>query len=96
MESFFSSLKKEKIRQHIYNTREEIKAEIFDYIEVFYNRTRRISYLNYLSPVQFEQQQIGHKYLSIIWGEVQLIHSGEVIYTYKRLMKNSTRTGRHF
>ena len=53
-------LKKEKTRGKIYNTREELKAEIFDYIEVFYNRVRRHSYLNYLSPVQFEQQQIGH------------------------------------
>ena len=60
MESFFSSLKKEKMRGKIYNTREELKAEIFDYIEVFYNRVHRHSYLNYLSPVQFEQQQIGH------------------------------------
>ena len=60
MESFFSSLKKEKTRGKIYNTREELKAEIFDYIEVFYNRVRRHSYLNYLSPVQFEQQQFGH------------------------------------
>jgi transposase InsO family protein len=38
----------------------ELKAEIFDYIEVFYNKVRRHSYLNYLSPVEFEQQQIGH------------------------------------
>ena len=60
MESFFSSLKKEKIRRKTYNTREELKAEIFDYIEVFYNKVRRHSYLNYLSPVQFEQQQLGH------------------------------------
>ena len=60
MESFFSSLKKEKTRGKTYNTREELKAEIFDYINVFYNRTRWHSYLNYLSPVQFEQQQIGH------------------------------------
>jgi putative transposase len=60
MESFFSSLKKEKTRGKVYNTREELKAEIFDYIEVFYNRVRRHSYLNYLSPVQFEQQQIRH------------------------------------
>ena len=60
MESFFSSLKKEKTRGKIYNTREELKAEIFDYIEVFYNRVRRHSYLNYLNPVQFEQQQFGH------------------------------------
>ena len=60
MESFFSSLKKEKTRGKIYNTREELKAEIFDYIEVFYNRVRRHGYLNYLSPFQFEQQQLGH------------------------------------
>ena len=60
MESFFSSLKKEKTRGRTYNTREELKAEIFDYIEVFYNKVCRHSYLNYLSPVQFEQQQIGH------------------------------------
>ena len=60
MESFFSSLKKEKTRAKVYNTREELKAEIFDYIEVFYNRVRRHSYLNYLSPIQFEQQQLGH------------------------------------
>ena len=60
MEFFFSSLKKEKTRAQTYNTREELKTEIFDYIEVFYNRTRRHSYLNYLSPVQFEQQQLGH------------------------------------
>ena len=60
MESFFSSLKQERIRRKIYNTREELKAEIFDCIEVFYNRIRRHSYLSYLSPIQFEQQQLGH------------------------------------
>ena len=53
VKSFFSSLKKEKTRGRTYNTREELKAEIFDYIEVFYNKVRRHSYLNYLSPVQF-------------------------------------------
>ena len=60
MKSFFSSLKKKQTRGKTYNTREELKAVIFDYIEVFYNKVRRHSYLNYLSPVQFEQQQIGH------------------------------------
>ena len=60
MEYFFSSLKKKKTRGKIYNTREELKEEIFDYIEVFCNRVRRHSYLNYLSSVQFEQQQFGH------------------------------------
>ena len=48
------------MRGKIYNTRVELKAEIFDYIEVFYNRVRRHGYLNYLSPFQFEQQQLGH------------------------------------
>ena len=51
MELCFSSLKKEKTRGKIYSTREELKAGIFDYIEVFYNRVRRHSYLNYLSPI---------------------------------------------
>ncbi len=45
-ESFFNSLKKKRIRRSIYPTREEAKSEIFDYIEVFYNRKRRHSYLN--------------------------------------------------
>jgi putative transposase len=54
IESFFSSLKKEKIRKHIYKTRNEAKADIFDYIEVFYNRARRHQYLGNVSPEQFE------------------------------------------
>ena len=39
-ESFFSNLKKERIKRKIYATREEAKSEIFEYIEVFYNRKR--------------------------------------------------------
>lgn len=39
-ESFFSSLKKERIRKRIYKTRDLARADIFDYIEVFYNRAR--------------------------------------------------------
>lgn len=54
MESFFSSLKKEKIRRHIFKTREEAKAEIFDYIEVFYNRARRHQHLGNISPEDYE------------------------------------------
>ena len=55
VESFFSSLKKERIRKQIYKTREEARAEIFDYIEVFYNRARRHSHLGGLSPEAFER-----------------------------------------
>lgn len=50
-ESFFSSLKKERIRKRIYKTRDLARADIFDYIEVFYNRARRHSHLGGCSPV---------------------------------------------
>lgn len=60
-ESFFSSLKKERIKRKIYSTREAAKSEIFEYIEVFYNRKRRHSHLNQLSPVEFEKLQIGRR-----------------------------------
>jgi len=53
-ESFFGSLKKEKIRRQIYRTRELAKAEVFDYIEGFYNRTLRHSHLGGVSPEVFE------------------------------------------
>ncbi len=54
-ESFFSSLKKERIRRRIYRTRKEARSDIFEYIEMFYNRTRRHSYVGYVSPMEFEQ-----------------------------------------
>jgi len=53
-ESFFSSLKKEKIRRHIYRNRAEARSEIFDYIEVFYNRARRHQHLGNISPEAYE------------------------------------------
>ncbi|WP_217448703.1 IS3 family transposase [Scandinavium goeteborgense] len=54
-ESFFSSLKKERIRKRIYKTRDLARADVFDYIEVFYNRARRHSHLGGVSPEAFEQ-----------------------------------------
>jgi putative transposase len=54
-ESFFSSLKKERIKKRIYKTRELARADIFDYIEVFYNRQRRHSHLGGVSPEAVEQ-----------------------------------------
>jgi putative transposase len=53
-ESFFSSLKKERIRKQIYKNRELALADVRDYIDTFYNRTRRHSHLGGLSPEQFE------------------------------------------
>lgn len=55
MESFFATLKKERIHQDDYATRAEARASVFEYIERFYNRLRRHSALGYLSPEQFEQ-----------------------------------------
>ena len=54
-ESFFSSLKKERIRKRIYKTRDLARADIFDYIEVFYNRARRYSHVGGVSPQAFGQ-----------------------------------------
>ena len=56
-ESFFSSLKKERIRKSIYKTRDIARADIFDYIEVFYNRTRRRSHLGGVSPEALNASQ---------------------------------------
>jgi putative transposase len=53
-ESFFSSLKKERIKKQIYKSRDLAIADLADYIETFYNRTRRHSYLSGVSPEQFE------------------------------------------
>ena len=53
-ESFFSSLKKERIRKRIYETRDRARADIFDCIEAFYNRTRRHGHLGRVSPDALE------------------------------------------
>lgn len=55
MESFFASLKKELTRGEIFATREEARASIFEYIEVFFNRIRRHSSLGYKSPAEYER-----------------------------------------
>ncbi len=56
MESFFSSLKTERTARTLYHTRDQAKADVFDYIERFYNPRRRHSTLGYLSPIEFERQ----------------------------------------
>lgn len=54
-ESFFSSLKKEQIKKRIYKTRDLARADIFNYIEMFYNPKRRHSHLGGVSTEVFEQ-----------------------------------------
>ena len=57
-ESFFHTLKMELMHGEIYNTRQKVRMAIFEYIEVFYNRKRRHSYIGYLSPDQYEKKNV--------------------------------------
>ena len=56
MESFFSSLKTERLYRKTYRTRDAARADVFDYIERFYNPRRRHSTLGYLSPMDYEKR----------------------------------------
>lgn len=58
MESFFSSLKTERIARKVFRTRDQAKGDVFDYIERFYNPRRRHSTLGYLSPMEFEKRMM--------------------------------------
>jgi len=53
-ESFFATLKKELVRDRAFDTHDQARAEVFEYIEVFYNRQRAHSLLSYASPEAFE------------------------------------------
>jgi putative transposase len=55
-ESFWATLKEECCEQTLFSSRNEAKAAIFEYIEVYYNRKRRHSSLGYVSPVDYENQ----------------------------------------
>ena len=57
--SFFASLKRERTRRNKYRTRDEARADVFDYIERFYNRKRRHGYVGNISPVLFENRTLG-------------------------------------
>jgi putative transposase len=55
MESFFSSLKTERVHRKVYQTRLQAKADVFDYVERFYNPYRRHSTIGYVSPAEYEK-----------------------------------------
>lgn len=57
-ESFFATLKKELVHRRSWPTRRELTSEVFEYVEAFYNTTRRHSTLGYLSPAQFETESM--------------------------------------
>jgi transposase InsO family protein len=56
VEGFFASLKKECIYKRKYNTMKEVEHDLFEYIELFYNRKRLHRILGYLSPVEYRMQ----------------------------------------
>ena len=56
-ESFFSLLKRERIRRRTYKTRDEARQDVFDYIEMFYNLQRKHVRNGMLLPIKFEAQQ---------------------------------------
>jgi putative transposase len=58
MESFFHSLKTDLVMHCDYQTRDEARASLFEYMEVFYNRQRRHSTVNYVAPLAFEESTI--------------------------------------
>ena len=58
MESFFATLKNERVDRHHYRNRAEARRDIFAYIEGFYNRRRRHSAVGYLSPIAFEKEHV--------------------------------------
>ena len=59
VESFFGTLKTEWVHHQIYLTRQQARTDVFHYIEGFYNRRRRHSALDYLSPEEFERLNDG-------------------------------------
>ena len=60
-ESFFGSLKTERVFSANYKSRDEAGKDIVDYIEMFYNSRRRHSYLDYVSPREFEEMRLLEK-----------------------------------
>ena len=61
MESFFATLKKERIYRRKYDTLEEVTKDMFRYIEIFYNRKRLHSVLGYMSPVDYRIKYDGER-----------------------------------
>jgi putative transposase len=59
IESFFATLKKERVNRKTYANRDAARADVFDYIEMFYNPRRRHSTLGQVSPAEFERTQMG-------------------------------------
>jgi putative transposase len=71
MESFFASLRKELTRGEIFATRGQVRASLFEYIAIFFNRIRRHLSLGYMSPAEYERAGYTADRAPAIRGEVQ-------------------------
>ena len=69
MESFFSTLKNERLSRKQYRTHDNLRADVFDCIERFYNPKRRHSTIGYTSPVQIQNQQSAQRMCPWNWGK---------------------------
>ena len=58
MESFYARYKSSSVRDHVFSSEAELRANVFDYIEVFYNRFRKHSSLGYKNPMQMEAKNL--------------------------------------
>jgi putative transposase len=67
-ESFFNSLKNERVYGARYETRDAARADVFDYIEVFYNRVRRHTSLGGISPVSFHETWLSRRSTAFAGG----------------------------
>jgi putative transposase len=65
-ETFFATLKKELVHRRSWPDRQELRREVFDYIEIFYNATRRHSTLGMLSPARYEDESMSLEQLNDI------------------------------
>ncbi len=72
-ESFFNLLKRERIRRKVYKTRADVRQDVFDYIEMFYNPKRKHARNEMLSPNEFERQQKREIKASREIGAIQLV-----------------------
>ncbi|RDH89235.1 MAG: IS3 family transposase [endosymbiont of Lamellibrachia luymesi] len=88
-ESFFGSLKQERVQWRHYQTRYEAQQDVLDYISMFYNSRRLHSYLDYMNPNEYEQKLLGMKkrlnWIVPIWLTTSLSNLKEFTRSSKRL-----------
>lgn len=90
MESLFVNLKKERVRRRTYRTIGEARADVCDYVEVFYNRKRRHEHLGGMSPVQFARKK-----LEEFQADGLISHSPPEVTSYMALPSSATSPSMH-